>query len=334
MPPLDDQIEDTNSSNVSDLDDQQQTPVDNTADVKPVEPADSSPATDGADNFDPLSVVRDVVDKRKEPEPVAASPAEGEEGSKDDEGEKKQDDENYSDVPFHKHPRFQQLLRRTKAAEVDAVRYRNVQSYLDERGLTAEEAADGLDIMGLMKTNPAEAWKRLKPVVEKVLLAAGEILPPDLDQRVQNGEFSREAAIEVARARAQANSVTATQQFQQQREEQRRLQEFGRSLISAADEWETQRRSRDPNFAAKEESLLKELTWIQHREGKPTTPEGVRAQLDKAYAAVNAGLRPAPAPQPRPVPRRPVVGGQVAGNQQPAERSTLDIIKARVGNRG
>jgi hypothetical protein len=62
-------------------------------------------------------------------------------------------------------------------------------------------------------------------------------------------------------------------------------------------------------------------------EGRPNTPEGVKAQLEKAYKAVNATFRPpAPVPQRRPV--APVTGGQVAGNQRPEAMSTLDIVKA------
>lgn len=327
MPPLDEQIEDMASSNMSDLDEQQSNGA---ASAKPETTADDakSSAATGEDGPELLDIVRDVVDKR--PKPEAASPAEGEETGDKDQGDdqKKQDDDNYSDVPFHKHPRFQHLLRQKKAADIDAVRYRNVQTFLDTNGLTADEAGDMLVIGALAKTDPAEAWKQVKPWVQKLLIAAGEVLPEDVQQRVQAGEISHEAALELTRARASTQSMQAAQTFRQQQEERRRQQELGSSIMNAAASWEEDRRVKDPNFAAKQEPLMREVAWLQTQEGKPNTPEGVKDQLQRAYKAVNAAFVP---PQPKPAPRpavRPVTGGQVAGNAQPSQMTTLDIVRA------
>lgn len=323
--PLDDEIEDMNSSSMSDLDDQQQT---GEAKAKPevVDDAKSSPAT-GEDGPDLLDIVRDVVDKR--PKAETASPAEGEDtGDKGQIDDKKDDDEDYSDVPFSKHPRFKKLIAQRNELRVDATRYRNVQAFLDTNGLSADEAGDILVIGALAKTNPAEAWQRVKPWVQKLLVAAGEVLPEDVQQRVQAGEISHEAALELTRARAAAQSMQAAQSFREQQEAARRQREASNSILGAASAWEEDRRLKDPNFSAKQEPLMREIAWLQAKEGRPTTPEGVRDQLQRAYKAVNAAFVP---PQPKPAPRpavRPVTGGQVAGNQQPSQMTTLDIVRA------
>ncbi len=291
------------------------------------ENAASSPATGETEDNDLLSVVRDVVKESREPaEP--ASPAEsGEEASGQPEA-KAQDDENFSDVPFHKHPRFQRLLQERNTFKTDAARYKNVESFIDNAGLSAEEAADGLSIMGLAKTDPAEAWKQIKPWVQNLLIASGEALPEDLRQRVQSGEMSQEAALELSRANARVQSTHATQSFREQREQHRQQTEAANSLRNAAQEWVQDRVLKDPNFANKETAVLKEVLFMQQTEGKPNTRAGVTDQLQRAYKAVNSALKPAaPAPQPKTA-IRPVTGGQVAGNQQPADMSTLDIIRA------
>lgn len=300
--------------------------------------ADSSTAKDVSntvDDEDSLSVVRDVVDKSRTPE-TAASSATGEEAGQepDDQTPKKElDDEDYSDVPFNKHPRFQRVLGELKTAKVDAERYRNVQSYIDSQGLSAEEAANGLVTMGLMKTNPAEAWRQLKPVVQKLLIAAGEVLPDDLKTRVQNGEMSQEAAVEVSRSRAHVQSVETKRTFDQQRATSQQQNDARTAVLNAATSWEADRRQRDPNFEVKMPALQKEIAWLQATEGKPADPAGVQAQLKKAYEAVNAALpAPTPTPQPRPA-IRPVTGGQVNGNARPAPKNTLDIIKNVVAQR-
>lgn len=325
MPISDEEIQDTNSSVVSDLDDQtaQTAQADRVVD----DGAKSSTAT-GEEDKSLRDVVRDVVSKR-EPESATASPTEDEEaGSDSDPGAKKQDDDTYSDVPFNKHPRFQQLLRDRNAFKTDAARYQNVQSFLDQNGLTADEAGNMLVIGALAKTNPAEAWKQVKPWVEKILIAAGEVLPDDLKARVQTGELSHEAAMEISRSKAQTNSFLAEKTFREQQEERRQNQERVTSIENAASTWEQDRRLKDPNFDAKIEPLMKEVAFLQVKEGRPNTPDGVKDQLKRAYAAVNSTFAPRPAPTPVRKPVRPVVGGQVAGIQQPAVMSTLDIVRA------
>lgn len=328
MPPLDDQIQDMDPSNMSDLD-ESATPSPPEAVAKP---AVSSPAT-GEDDNELLSVVRDVVKDRKVVDP--ASPAEGEEVTGQEPGTepKKPDDENYSDVPFNKHPRFQQLLREAKSNKQDAERYRNVDRFLFDAGLTAEEAADGMTIMGLAKTNPAEAWKQIRPWLEKLVVAAGEVIPDDLRQRVAKGELSQDAALEVSKARATAASVQAAQSFREQQEERRQQTSNQNAVQQTAADWEADRMTKDPNFAAKQPQVMKEVVFLQRTEGMPTTREGVLDMLKRAYKTVNDSLKPAPvAPAVRQQPVRPVTGGQVAGNQRPApagkEMSTLDIIRA------
>lgn len=290
-----------------------------------------SPATGENDDSDLLSVVRDVV-KEGRADGQAASPAEGEDGqTTDDTNPKTPDDETFSDVPFHKHPRFKQLLRQRDSFRQDAERYQNVQTFLDDSGLGAEEAADGLIILGLMKTNPVEAWKRAKPTIQKLLIAAGEVLPDDLRQMVQDGKMDEAAALEVSRSRAGVNAVQFQRSFEQQKQERQTQRQAISAVRSAAEEWESDRRKKDPNFDKKFVSLQKEVLFLQQTEGKPNTAEGVRAQLAKAYKAVNDALKPAN-PQPRQQQRKPelkpVRGGQVAGNNRPAPDSTLDIVRA------
>lgn len=328
MPSLDSNIEDLESSTDPTLDEQQPAEPAKAEPQKDAEGASSSDAT-GEEDKDLLSIVRDVVDKDK-PKSDPASPADGEEdGDQTDKQAKKPDDENYEDVPFHKHPRFQHLLRKSKTFEQDAIRYQNVQNFISQQGLNADEAAELLIVGGLRKTDPVATWQRIKPWVQQLLVDAGEVLPDDLRQRVQNGELSQEAAYEISRTKAAHQSMQTTASFRQQQEEQRRQQEAGAAVTGAAQSWEAERRQRDPNFDAKIEPLMKEVAWLQAREGKPKTPEGVREQLQKAYRAVNtAFVAPKPPTQTQRPALRPVTGGQVAGNQQPKGANTLDIVRA------
>lgn len=334
MPPkdLDEPAEmDTESSTVPALDENAEAPAAEAA------PADSSAATDETE-ADTLSVVRDVVEAREEEQAEAAPSAEGEEGTEGDAPAGEQDDVDYTDVPFNQHPRFKQLLAKAKANEQDAGRYHNVEAFLDQNNLLAAEAQDVMVIAGLAKTNPVEAWKRVQPWVQTLLMAAGEVLPQDLADRVTKNELSRDVALELSRTRAATAANEATQKFERERGQRQQQTQQGRVLMDTAEQWVGQRQIRDPNFAAKQPRLMERIALLQRTEGVPNTPDGVKAQLKKAYDAVNKEFRPAPVAavpakgQPQPARRpaiKPVTGGaQVASSAaQPKPKDTMDVIR-------
>lgn len=297
--------------------------------------ANSSTATPGeTEDEGLLSVVRDVVDANRKPEDQAAPPAAGEEDQVEA-GAEKEDD--YSDVPFNTHPRFKKLIRerndlreKAQSFEQDAVRYQNVQSFMDQNGLSAEEAANGLTTFALAKTNPVEAWKQAKPWVQQLLKAAGEVLPDDIKARVQAGEMSHEAALEVSRSRAMSTSMQATQSFQEQRRQKEQETSTASAITQAANDWEADRRVKDPNFEAKMPLLMREVAFLQRRDGVPNTPEGVKEQLKAAYKSIVLPAAPAvTAQRPAPAAKKaitPVRGGQVAGGAAPEVKSTMDVL--------
>lgn len=300
--------------------------------------ASSSVATGEAEGSETPNIVRDVVDERTEKPDAAASPATGDEageGADDASSKKEPDNENFSDVPFHKHPRFRDLLQQRNESVADAGRYRNVQRFLDDNGLSSEDGANALTIFAQAKVDPVGAWAAVKPWVQQLLIAAGEVVPDDLQSRVTAGELSREAAMEIGRERAKASSLESRQKFQTAQGERKAASDLGRTLVSTAQDWETDRRAKDPNFEAKLPQLQREIAWIHQQEGKPNTSEGVKDQLKRAYKAVNESFRAAaPAPAAKRPAIRPVTGGQVAQNIRPDKpKSTLDIVRAHTSAR-
>jgi len=293
--------------------------------------ADSSPAQ-GDEDSSLLGVVRDVVSKS---ESDTASPA-GQPEVKDETQppvpgqQPSEQDAEFSDVPFNKHPRFRQLVSERNAFRADAERFQNIQSFLRETGLPDDEAADGLVTMAMARTNPVEAWKRVKPWVQSLLVAAGEVLPEDLQSRVGAGEMTRETAIELSRSRATTQSLTQQQRHEQERTAQQRQADLVQGLQNSAAVWEQQARASDPDFEKKLPFIRGEIA-ARHRGGDmPNTPQGVQQQLKDVYDSVTQQLR-AVVPPPRP--RRaitPVMGGQVASDARPAPKSTLDVIQQTV----
>lgn len=295
-------------------------------------------------------IVRDVVAQRQGQ--ATASPAEGQE-QKDQEGKDKpgdEDDEDYSDVPFNKHPRFQHLLRAKKTSEQDAGRYRNVQKFMDDNGIEAAEAANAYTFMAAIKQGRyTEAWEMIKPTVQHLLVAAGEVVPDDLKQDVAAGAITQERAQELARERAKGKSLEQGRTFDQQMRERNDAATGSQQLHTAAVDWARDRAKKDPQFEAKQPPLMKEVAWLMSQSrgkegfdqhGRPKTPDGVKKQLEEAYKAVTVPAARV-VPGGKPVPKvgdgtarpRLVPAGGPSGTNRPQPLTTLDIIRAEKAKR-
>lgn len=346
MPPF--ELDDKNGSSDSSVDDALDVTLNDGAGNGAVGEgtgADSSDAQgENAEGLvDTASIVRDVVGKRVDGQ-ATASPAEGSENGTDKSGQpKEEDNDGYSDVPFHKHPRFQHLIRSRDALKAPADEFGKVKTFMDENNITSEQGAEAFAIAAAInRGDAAGAWTMLKPIVQKLLLDAGEVLPPDLQARVDKGEFTPEAAAELARAQGRTRSVEAGRTFDHQRQERKQQRDSVSNLTTAASDWQADRTKKDPNFAAKMPLLQREVAYLIQTEGKPDTPEGVKAQLEKAYKAVGAGPVLRKPANSQSVPRigdgvrKPAPNGSssASGNSRPAPKNTLDIIRGIRAARG
>lgn len=298
-------------------------------------PDSSAEANDDA--FDLLSVVRNAADTPDGSDATASS-ADSENDRSDPNGaaadanaetNQAPDDENFSDVPFHTHPRFKQLVEQRNQYRQGAEQYQQVQEYLRTNGVSPDEAANALQLAALIKTDPAKAWEQLKPIAQQLLTDAGLALPQDLQQRVQSGELTKAAAAEISRLRA--GQATADRNAEAQRDRDARSEQARtvQAVQTAVGEWEQSVRASDPDFTAKQDALVREVTYLQRTEGMPSTPEDARKQLQKAYGNVNKQFAPKAPPKPE---RRPVMGGRAAGGTASAEPgSILDIVRASRG---
>src|SRR5690606_34625285 len=115
---------------------------------------------------------------------------------------------------------------------------RNVQAFLDQSGLEAEETAFGLQVMAYAKTDPQRAWREIRPWLQNLLVAAGEVLPQDLQERVKQGAITKEAALEISRERAARMSLETRQELQRHNAERMGRNETQTRIMHAVSSWE------------------------------------------------------------------------------------------------
>lgn len=276
----------------------------------------------------------------KENEPVEDKPEGETEGDgqdeqeqgeeKEDEGEEKEqtEEDKAREVEeakrLDKNPRFQELTQKVKELEPLANRMRNVEKWMKDNGVTADEASQALNLVTLLK-NPAradEAFKVLEPIFQGLQAARGEVLPPDLQKQVDDGNVSLTLAKELAKARAQ-------KLMNEQTSQERGQHEFATRCAQAVTSWEEATKKTDPDFSRKLPFMISALK-ARVLENPRSTPEQRVQFCVEIHKEITERLGEF---TPKPKPRRSLGtqnGSKVTNKKEP--KSTLDVAM-EVANR-
>ena len=263
-------------------------------------------------------VVRRVVEKpeeqKEEPSTSEAKTEKAEEPEAQAEG-----DDAESDVPFHKHPRWQEMKAERDSFKQDAEQYRSITDFMQQTNLSGQEVAEGFEIMALLKSgDPANLSKardwfdvRLKVLNETL----GHNLPDDLREKVESGMIDEEMAKDYAKERAKARNLENLRTVDEQRSTQERQIAEARALQSsmatAVQQWEDGIKAKDPDYAAKKAKLVETQVraLIQERGAPPSNPDEALQLVQSAYGAVEDMLKPL---LPKPKPMTPTPSGMSA----------------------
>lgn len=236
--------------------------------------------------------------------------------------------------------RFEQLQSKYReekslreAAEVKAGQFDQFTNFLDTNRITQEEANELFDIGALMKNDPAKALQLLEPHYRNLLAMTGNVLPPELQQQVQQGYITEQHARELSQLKASKNTQGVIEQERvqhQQMQEQVRQQELHNQVTNTMSTWEKNWASTDPDYNVKKTKVLDrvelELTRAARNNTLPKTVEEAVRLAEKAKSDVEAEFR-----QYRP--KKPVntVNGNGATSVKREPTSTLDVIQQALG---
>ena len=276
-------------------------------------PKAAEPETDPTD-----TPKADGADKAK-PETKVETPAEPE---VEDEGEDRGEG-------FGKHPRWKAMVaarneyrqqaqgatRELETLRAPASQYGMIEQYMAENQLSTQDVTTGFKVMALMKSDPAAAREALLDQLHMLNQFLGHALPKDLQEQVDEGYVTEDVARELAfrrnndvRLQQQHQQLTAQQQQQQ---EQQQVQAVRGQMAQAVASWETQIRQGDPDYAAKEPFVVRELQALQ-TQYRVDTPEQAVQLARMAYDNVTKGLR---GMVKRPEVRQSVAGQRTANSQ-------------------
>lgn len=306
---------------------------------------DAAKAVEGVKPESMLEAVKQAIepakadDKQKTEGEEKSPDSEGgeQEGATDKSATESKDKDADERLPFHKHPRWQEVQQERKALKEKLERlepvvqnFQGFQRSVAEAGLSATEVDEGFEIMKLMKSDPAQAYERLKAYMEPLAAFVGQVLPGDLQERVEAGTLDEESARELARARNQktfAESQVAKTAEQREIEEQERELQALRSHLdncaAAVTKWETEWKSSDPDYAVKQPLVDAQLLKLNQQRGMPKTIDEAVERVNEARKVVEKTLEPA---LKKTREKRVVTGGSSAAQAAPQPKTLKEAI--------
>ena len=243
------------------------------------------------------------------------------------------DPDDWSDVPFNKHPRFRKLIaeknelkRLSEQYQGDSAQYGKISDFITENNLTAEDAAEGFRIMAQLKNDPDEAYKILQSHLDSIGELTGKTIPEDIQGRLDDGYLDEDAAKELSQARA---SVQREQSLREESEKQAQVvdkqtrqnkaQAQLQHITKVVKEWEVTTKNSDPDFSLKQDEINDRVAALVSERGRPVTSQEALGIANDAYATVNDRFK-SRVPSKQPI--RTSTGGRLGGTPK-AEPATL-----------
>lgn len=235
----------------------------------------------------------------------------------------KQAEQDDSKLPFHKHPRWQEVLRERDSFKAGHEQFQQIQTFMEVNQLAPQEVAEGFEIMALIRRDPEQALEKLMPFVQKLELVTGRKLPDDLQKRVEDGVADEDTAREAARARFESQRRQAleqsTHETQLRNEQQLQVQQI-RSAVAVV---EQEIQSGDPDYARKQPFVMDRVRALIV-EKQPRTPEEATAIVRQAHAEITDRLKPMV--QQRKQVQNPT-SGDTATSSRAAPTSLLEVVQ-------
>jgi len=241
--------------------------------------------------------------------------------------------------------RFERLLAqrneaRTALASVqpELDQHRQLQGYLTQHQLAPEDVNVLLGVGAALRRQDYQAFlDGVTPYVMAAQEALGLRVARDLQQQVNDGLLSDEAARELTRARHRAAQAEQRLQDATRSHAQDTNTRVVSGIKSAVDQWEANIRTRDPDFAHKADTVRRFSQALLQERGTPQTAEQAVALVQTAYDEANKmmqRMRPAPqATRPGPSSVHVATGGAPSpNNRQPnslREAVLLGIERSR-----
>ena len=351
----------TNTATPLDAGDEGATPDSNQEAAPESSPGADEKETVSEEDFDPLSVVKAAVEKSKEPEEgddEDQSKQTDDSSKSESDGQKKEDEpEELGEVTEEELKGYkpttrkriegllddrQRLTERVSALEPAAEQMETLQEFMQERSLTPQNVSELMVVGGLAMSDDDSdvqaAITRTEEFLGQLKARLGDVLPPDLQTQVEEGQMTAEGAKEVALARVRTQR--ADQQVQNANTRVETVQQTSQGEADTAkatvvhrtiSDWQSNKAATDPDYPRKAALLSKEIQLRVLAEPNQRVLDPTRAHqiAEEAYAEVTATINafsPPKTPEAKKVLQSK--GSSGSGNMASTPNSPLEAARA------
>jgi hypothetical protein len=294
--------------------------------------ASSSDAVETEESL--LSVVQDALPVDEQSEEVPQEETEDEvmevQSEETVEAEAEDDSEDYSNVPFNKHPRFQKLIAEknelkelSSQYKTDSEQYKKITDFIQANNLSAKDAVEGFKIMSALRNNPEEGYKILQYHMDNVGDLTGRNIPKDIQAKVDDGYLDEDAAKELSQARASLHRERAMREQTQKRFTNASQSANEAQMSDAVKAWGEQTLASDPDFSLKQDEFNDRISAIVAERGTPKSPDEVVQIANDAYATINERFK---SRQPSKQPMKSSTKGKLGGVPVAEPGNMRDIV--------
>lgn len=296
----------------------------------PAAPAAAPAAAAPAGQPEPPKSVLDAViaglEKEKKPAAAApgeeppAAPAAGAGGEPPASGDEQQPKP--GDPPKNANTRIRDLISQVKGLEPKARYFDEMSAWATQNGLDEQDIKYALNLIRLVKNDPAGAHKLLQPLANRVAVAVGEQLPSDLQEKLDKGLISEDDARELARRRAAEGFNGERNRREAAQRERNRVvhdaQQRAGAIGTAVSTWERDWQKNDPDYSKKQKFVSAEIARLMNEEGVPLTPQDALDQAKRALETVEQNMTGILPPRKQ---LQPAVGGAAPRSSAPPTSS-------------
>lgn len=260
---------------------------------------------------DPESPTGSEADQASEGEPEAKAEAEDSEsessefsdeelGLAEDAKADKPEHQPDEQLPFHKHPRWQEVQRELKEARTKAEQYDQIRTFMERMEVSETEVANGMVLAAKVKAaaegrpgvNPEDVLGEVDAWRNQLLSRLGRaVLPDELQAKVDDGEIDEETARRLVTLESEARRAKELEQRQALEREQAERHRHIEQMQSLANSFEQALRKRDPDYDRKAALVRDKVRLKVSSQGLPKDRDATLQLLRDAYREVNEQVR-------------------------------------------
>jgi hypothetical protein len=171
----------------------------------------------------------------------------------------------------------------------------------------------------------------LQPIINNLQQVTGQIIPNDIQQKIEDGYMDEDVGKELARTRADVQiQKNANQQMLSEQEQMKTRSEVN-VLAQSVTNWEKNVRKTDPDFDFKQDEIDDRVSALVRERGRPNNSDDAVALAQEAYDTVNKRYRSRMGVKS---PIRSLSGGKLGGSPMPEPKSLMDAVQNALATGG